>query len=112
MGALFFEQVTSVKDIDSHASIEFSLSQNYPNPFNPDTQIEYSVPQTSHIIIRIYNLFGQEIKTLVDEQQSKGNYRVTWNGRTEDQRLLPSGIYLLKMVAANYQKTIRLVFVR
>ncbi len=84
MGALSFEQITSVEDINSGGLIEeFSLSQNYPNPFNPSTQIEYSIPKASRVVLKIYNLYGQEIRTLVDEQQTPGIYRVSWNGRRE-----------------------------
>lgn len=88
------------------------LHQNYPNPFNPSTQIEYSIPQASRVVLKIYNLYGQEIRTLVDEQQAPGIYRVIWDGRRETGRVISSGIYFAKIVAGNYQRSIRLVFLR
>ena len=57
---------------------EFSLGQNYPNPFNPITQMEYSLPQSSKVVISIYNVLGQEIKTLVNKEQDYGYHSVSF----------------------------------
>ncbi len=113
MGALPFEQITSVEDMNSGGSIEeFSLSQNYPNPFNPSTQIEYSIPKASRVVLKIYNLYGQEIRTLMDEQQTPGIYRVIWDGRKETGRAISSGIYFAQIVAGGYHETIRLILLK
>ena len=76
----------------------FFLSQNYPNPFNSSTKIEYSIPQTSQVQIKIFNVLGAEIETLVNEQRESGNYKLTWNAAD-----LPSGVYFyqLKVYPAN-----------
>ncbi len=70
----------------------FSLNQNYPNPFNPSTKIEFSIPELSFVSIKLYNLLGEEIKTLVNEEKEKGNYSINFSG--ED---LPSGVYFYKL---------------
>lgn len=73
---------------------EFRLSQNYPNPFNPTTQIEYELPQDSKVVLKIYNMRGQEIRTLVDDLQNSGFKSVTWNARDNEGHKVSSGIYL------------------
>lgn len=70
----------------------FTLYQNYPNPFNPTTAISYSLPQTDWVTIRVYNLLGSEVATLVDEKKNPGNYQVTWNGER-----FSSGVYFYKL---------------
>jgi len=71
---------------------KFSLKQNYPNPFNPSTKIGYSIPQTSQIQIKVYDILGKEIKTLVNEEKPAGNYEVTWNAAN-----VPSGVYFYQL---------------
>jgi len=89
-----------------------SVLQNYPNPFNPSTSIEYSIPKSSHVVLKIYNINGQEIRTLVEEFQSSNTYLISWNGRNENQQLMPSGIYFANIVAGSFTKTIRLILVK
>jgi len=71
----------------------FKLGQNSPNPFNPVTTIEYTVPQRSHVTITIYNILGQELATIVDEEKAAGEYSVVWNGKQEDGKPVSSGVY-------------------
>jgi hypothetical protein len=78
---------------------EFVLSQNYPNPFNPATRIEYALPLQSHVTIKIYNLLGQEIATLADEQQLNGNHLVEWNGKSTTGFLASTGVYFYRIEA-------------
>jgi hypothetical protein len=78
---------------------EFALSQNYPNPFNPTTSIEFSIPFNSNVSLIIYNLLGQAVTTLVNEEISAGNYNVVWNGEDQSGLKVSSGIYLYKMQA-------------
>jgi len=81
--------------------------QNYPNPFNPATQINYSVPKNSFITIKVYNLLGQEVKTLFEGYQIRGNYTVTFNGSG-----LASGIYLYRLTAENFTDTKKTILLR
>jgi hypothetical protein len=78
---------------------DFAISQNYPNPFNPSTSIEFSVPVNSNVTLTIYNLLGQVVTTLVNEEISAGNYNVIWNGEDQSGFKVSSGIYLYKMQA-------------
>lgn len=75
----------------------FSLKQNYPNPFNPNTNIEYTLDKTSHVVLRIFNLLGAEIKTLVNTVQPAGLHRVVWDGQQNNGKPASSGIYLYKL---------------
>lgn len=62
---------------------EFRLYQNYPNPFNPETRIQYDLPTATRVRIDIFNILGQKIRTLVDEQKPAGSYSVLWDGRMD-----------------------------
>jgi hypothetical protein len=82
---------------------DFSLSQNYPNPFNPTTKIEYSLSEQSLVQLKVYDILGNEVATLVNEEQSAGSYRADFNGAG-----LSSGLYIAKLQAGNYTKTIKM----
>jgi flagellar hook assembly protein FlgD len=76
---------------------ETSLSQNAPNPFNPATTISYSLSEPGYVVLRIYNLLGQEVRTLVDEVQAAGSYTVRWDGKDNREVAVVSGIYLYQL---------------
>ena len=86
---------------------EFLLMQNYPNPFNPSTKIRYSVPQSSNVIIKVFDILGNEIETLVNEEKSKGTYEITWYAAT-----LPSGVYFYQLKSNNYIATKKMVLLK
>lgn len=90
----------------------YRLESNYPNPFNPITTIEYSLPKMSKVKLVIYNLLGQKIRTLVDERQSAGFYKTTWDGKDELQRSVSSGMYFYRLTAKNYIETRKMLLVR
>ncbi|SYZ74195.1 hypothetical protein TRIP_C60465 [Candidatus Zixiibacteriota bacterium] len=87
---------------------EFALHQNYPNPFNPETIISYDVPKNAHVTVRIFNILGQQVATLVDETKNAGRYRVTWQGIDNSGQHLSSGVYLCVMKAGEYSGTIKM----
>lgn len=86
---------------------DFALEQNYPNPFNPSTTIRYSVPQTSIVNIKVYNLIGQEVTELVNETKSAGKYEINFESDG-----LASGIYLVKMKAGDFTSTIKMTLLK
>lgn len=77
--------------------VAFSLAQNYPNPFNPTTTIEYSLPMNGKVVLKVYNLLGQSVCTLVDEIQKKGFHTAVWDGRNAHGIPVPSGIYFCRL---------------
>jgi hypothetical protein len=76
-----------------------SLLQNYPNPFNPWTTIQYSLPVECHVTLRIYNVIGQEVRTLVDGMEPAGSRIVRWDAKTRQGIQASSGVYLIRLVA-------------
>ena len=86
---------------------EFELSQNYPNPFNPSTTIQYSLPTGSHVKLSIYNLVGEEVRTLVDEYQSSGIYSTKFDGSN-----LSSGVYFYKIVTDKNSEVKKLILMK
>ncbi len=98
--------VTSI-DAGPAAPADFFLSQNYPNPFNPSTSITFRIPTASQVTLRIYDLLGQEVATLVDEVRNPGWYSTIFDSST-----LPSGTYLYRLEAASQTWTRRMVLVK
>ena len=88
----------------------YSLSQNFPNPFNPETSIRYSIPRQSHVTLKVYDVLGREITTLINEEKSVGNYEVKFSakggsasgGNSLD---LASGVYFYRLRAGDYTST-------
>lgn len=90
---------------------QYALLQNYPNPFNPSTTIGFAVPQTSHVSIRIFNITGEEIRTLVDGDFAAGWHRAIWDGKNQHQQPVTSGIYIYRMTAGSFQMARKMVMV-
>ncbi len=92
------EEITSVKTTYDNFSLEeFILYPNYPNPFNPTTKINYSIPKQSIVTLKVFDVLGREIATLVNKEQSVGNYEVEFNASN-----LTSGIYLYRIQAGDF----------
>jgi phosphodiesterase/alkaline phosphatase D-like protein len=91
---------------------EFALDHNYPNPFNPATTIRYSVPEAGKVILRIYNVLGQEVLTLVNNDHVAGYYTLRWNGKDRLQRSVASGVYLYRMEAAGFSKVHKMLLLK
>jgi hypothetical protein len=92
---------------DSGIPVEFQLKQNHPNPFNPSTQIEFALPVTQRVKIDIYNMLGQNIKTILNQVMKAGMHQIEFNGRS-----LPSGTYFYKMQTETFQAIKRMVLLR
>lgn len=90
----------------------FSLSQNAPNPFNPETIISYSLPQSEQVKLVIYNVLGQEIRTLVSAFQPAGRYRVVWNSRDDFGRSVSSGVYFYQITAGEFLDTRKMLILK
>ncbi|MGD1049112.1 MAG: T9SS type A sorting domain-containing protein [Candidatus Krumholzibacteriaceae bacterium] len=88
------------------------LRQNYPNPFNPATTVTYSVSERCEVTLKIYDISGKRVASLVDRQQEKGSYVVRWNGKDERGSSLASGIYLYRLAAGNRTISKKMVLLR
>lgn len=100
--------VTDVKEENELLlPLEYSLYQNYPNPFNPTTTIKYDIPDFSFVSLKVYDILGNEVATLVNQQQSAGSYKVDFNGGN-----LSSGIYFYRIDAGKYSQTKKLMLVK
>jgi hypothetical protein len=82
---------------------DYNLSQNYPNPFNPTTNIEYSIPEQSFVQLKVYDVLGNEVASLVNQEQNAGVYRADFSGKG-----LASGLYIAQLTAGNYVQTIKM----
>ena len=90
----------------------YGLSQNYPNPFNPETEISYRLPEPALVRLRIYNILGQEVKTLVSGYRAAGSYEVRWDGTNNAGMSAASGIYIYRFRAENHNKNVKFDKVR
>lgn len=90
----------------------YDLFQNYPNPFNPVTTIEYTLPVRSHVNISIYNLLGQEVRTLVDGVMSYGNHTASWDGRNSNGLWAASGIYFYRLKTREFIQTKKMILLK
>ena len=79
----------------------FALFQNYPNPFNPTTTIQFELPEPANVQLKVFDVFGQEVETLVDHLQGAGTFRELWNGRNSSGSQVASGIYFYRLVATS-----------
>ncbi|MFQ6618783.1 MAG: T9SS type A sorting domain-containing protein, partial [Fidelibacterota bacterium] len=94
---------------------EYVLSQNYPNPFNPVTTIKYGIPGWSarkKVTLRVYNILGQLVVTLVDHLQGPGNYMVRWDGKDRFGKLVPSGVYMYRLQIGNLVMSKKMIYLK
>ncbi|MFQ5582901.1 MAG: FlgD immunoglobulin-like domain containing protein [Calditrichia bacterium] len=90
----------------------YRLDANYPNPFNPSTTITYHLAKAGHTTLKIYNMVGQEVKTLVNENQAAGEFSVTWNGRDNSGQSVSSGIYILTLRSGKFHQSRRITLLK
>jgi hypothetical protein len=113
------DTTTSVQNTPEQIPVTFKLGQNYPNPFNPLTTIPFTVIGSQFIVHRpghtslvIYNILGQKVRTLVDEEKSPGNYQVIWDRKDQRGNEVSSGIYFYQLKAGNYKETRKMSLLR
>ena len=87
----------------------FQLAQNYPNPFNPSTTIDYSLEQTTELSIVVYDVLGNQVKTLVNNTVQAGNHSIVWDGTNMENSAVTTGIYFCQMTGNNMTKTLKMV---
>jgi hypothetical protein len=112
-GAVVVKDATDVEVIDDpNVPRQYALSQNYPNPFNPVTQINFDLPVRSHVTLTVYNVLGQQVTTLVDQEMSANRYVVDWDGTSVEGRKVASGIYFYRLQAGDFIQTKKMMLLK
>jgi hypothetical protein len=101
-----FSTITSVDD-GLRVPEQFVLHQNYPNPFNPTTTFKFSIPHSGHVSLKVFNLLGEEVETLVDEELQAGTFTKNWNAKEYS-----SGVYFYRLTSGTFSETKKLVVLR
>ena len=118
---LFFKSRTiasaSVEVLDAVTSFEalpteFAIAQNYPNPFNPTTNIKYQLPVDGLVKIKIFDMLGREVRTLVNQDQKAGYYTIEWDATNNSGRKAASGVYFYQIEASNFKKTMKMMLMK
>ena len=98
---------SDVVNVDVTAPVQFELSQNYPNPFNPSTTINFSIPQSSIVTLKVFNTLGQEVKTLVNQNMESGVHSISF-----DASELNSGIYFYRLDAGQFSEVRKMTLIK
>jgi len=106
------EATSAVYDYEPTLPDGYRLSHNFPNPFNPETTIEFQVPARSQVTLRIYNVLGQEITTLINDDLSAGTYTVKWDGRDNQGHDVASGVYIYKLSSDTYTQSRKMLLLK
>ena len=110
IGAYEYNSISSVEE--SNTPDDFILYQNYPNPFNPTTTISWQSPVNSHHILKIYDVLGNEIATLVDEYKTAGGYEITFSAKSGFAYNITSGVYIYRLQAGGFNHTKSMVLIK
>ena len=92
---------------DENIPLEFALKQNYPNPFNPSTSIEFSLPKPEYVELKVYNIIGEQVVTLVSNKLNSGNHTYQFDGKN-----LASGVYYYQLTAGEYREVKKMILLR
>lgn len=106
------ESITSVEIEEKTIPENFIVYHNYPNPFNPSTKISFSLPEQLFVSVKIYDMLGREIRTLLEEEKQSGNHNVIWNGNDSNGSQVSSGTYIYRVVAGNHSQTMKMLFLK
>jgi hypothetical protein len=106
------EEPDTIPEPPTHAITPYKLCQNYPNPFNPETTIKYTIKEKGYVSIRIYDISGRLVRTLVDGIKSKGPNQKIWKGVNDHGDAISSGVYFYKMKAGKYRETKKMILLK
>jgi hypothetical protein len=110
---LLYDFSTDIQtDNESDIPKNFGLVQNYPNPFNGQTNIEYRISTQSNVKLEIFNILGQKIKTLIEEEKSPGYFTISWDGKNNFGDSMNSGIYFIKLSADKFTETKKIMLLK
>ncbi|MGE5401097.1 MAG: FlgD immunoglobulin-like domain containing protein, partial [Ignavibacteriales bacterium] len=117
-GTIYFDdvnvQTTTVTAVHNKGGVvkEFNLEQNYPNPFNPTTTIRYSIPERAFVTLKIYDILGREVRTLINAEQNVGVYNVIWNGENNYGTKVSSGTYIYRVEAGSFNQVKKMILLK
>jgi hypothetical protein len=106
------KQVSEPPVASANVPNHFELNQNQPNPFNPATEIRYQLPTATHVNPTIYNLLGQQVRLLIDQQQEAGFHSVHWDGNDDNGTSVASGMYLYTIGAGEFKQVKKMLLLR
>jgi hypothetical protein len=108
------EGAGTILTINGHGAVpdDYALYQNYPNPFNPTTRINFDLPEASQVRLAVFNLLGQEVRTLVAGQLPAGRHFVAWDGRDASGQVVGSGLYLYRLQAGDFVSSRKMLLTR
>lgn len=92
--------------------IKFLTINNYPNPFNPETSISYSIPVDGKVVVTVYNLKGQKVKQLLNENMVAGRHSIVWNGKNSHGKSVSSGLYFVKIEHSNINRVHKMMLMK
>ena len=101
-----------IKELLEFIPNNFSLSRNYPNPFNPLTNLDFSIPKRSNVTLRVFNMMGQEVVTLINEKKSYGNYSTSWNGLDSKGVNVSSGVYFAELKTQEARRITKMLLLK
>ncbi|MEN8193314.1 MAG: T9SS type A sorting domain-containing protein, partial [Bacteroidota bacterium] len=104
-------EYSNVIDVNSSSLKAYTISQNYPNPFNPSTKINYSIQKQTHVSLKVFDVLGREVATLVNKEQPAGNYEVVFDASSVSRRMT-SGVYFYRITAGNFVDTKKMILLR
>jgi hypothetical protein len=101
------DYITDIPLDDTQTPVRYSLNQNYPNPFNPSTTIEFTLPKSEFVELKVFNILGKEVSTVVSNKLNQGNHTYQFDGKN-----LASGIYYYQLVAGEYREVKKMILLR
>jgi hypothetical protein len=117
-GTIYFDDLTvkkiGVTDIINNSLTPkvYSLSQNYPNPFNPTTTISFSIPNQDYVNIRVYDMLGREVATLMSRDLTAGSYTLVWNGKNSSGAQVSTGTYIYRIEAGDFVESKKMILLK
>jgi photosystem II stability/assembly factor-like uncharacterized protein len=106
------EMLVGVEPINHNVSFDYKLEQNYPNPFNPTTEIKFEIPFNTNVKITVYNLMGEKVSELLNQEMTSGIHLIKWNGKDKNYMDVSSGVYFITLESSKYINTIKAVLLR
>jgi len=104
--------VRGIREKTESLPAQYSLAQNYPNPFNPTTKIDYAVPVPGRVELVVFNVLGQNVKSLVNTEQQAGRYTVTWDATDNAGNKVATGIYFYRLKTDGFTKTRKMALIK